>query len=364
MPRTPAERPDATLRARIERRLGRLWFGPRTLPDLLLSGALAPLSALVSALARSRRRRIAAAKLRPREAAGANAVPVVVVGNLVVGGTGKTPLLIALVDALGKRGWRPGVISRGYRAHAPGPPRLVGTDTAADAAGDEPVLVARRTGRPVAVGAERAAALALLLERTDCDVAFSDDGLQHVRLRRDVEIAVFDGRGAGNGACLPAGPLREPLAGLRQVDALALNGPDTVAPLPHPRTFRFEIRPTAVVGLDGVRRWTPAAFAAESAGHRCTAIAGIGMPQRFFDSLAALGIAADAVALPDHARIDPHWLASLPARWLIMTEKDAVKCLHFDGVLLSRCVALVVDAVPENALLDWLEDRLRGQPPA
>lgn len=332
--------------------------------DALLWIALRPLSALVAAVARTRRQRIAEAKADRSRRAGPRPVPVVVVGNLIVGGTGKTPLLIALADGLARRGWRPGIVARGYRRRGATGALLVGPDSGVDEAGDEPVLVARRTGRPVAVGAERAAALELLLARTDCDLVLSDDGLQHAGLRRDVEIAVFDRRGAGNGLCLPAGPLREPLAGLRHVDAQVLNGRDAAPPVAHPCTFRFDVRPTAVVALDGSRRWAPEAFAAEAAGHRCTAVAGIGMPARFFGSLAALGIGADAVALPDHARIDRDWLAALPGRWLIMTEKDAVKCSGFDGILLSRCVALRIEAVPDAALLDWLEDRLRGQPAA
>jgi tetraacyldisaccharide 4'-kinase len=352
------------VRARLERRLGRLWFGPTTASDRLLSTALGPLSALVAAVARSRRRRIAQRKARDRAPAAGRAVPVVVVGNLVAGGTGKTPLLIALVEALQARGWRPGVLARGYRRSGSGAARLVDAETSVADGGDEPVLVASRTGRPVAVGADRAAALALLLERSDCDVVLSDDGLQHVGLRRDVEIAVFDRRGAGNGRCLPGGPLREPLSALHHIDAVVLNGHATPAPAQHPNVFRFEVRPTAVLGLDGARRWTPAEFARQASEASVTAIAGIGMPARFFALLDALGIPARTVGLPDHAAIDPRWLASLPGRWLIMTEKDAVKCVGFDSTLLSRCVALRVDAVPQPALLDWLEDRLRGQPPA
>jgi tetraacyldisaccharide 4'-kinase len=359
-----ARRVGEAARAGVERRLVRLWFGSPNPYGALLAAALGPLSALVARVAHSRRRRITAAKARDCAALGPRHVPVVIVGNLIVGGTGKTPLLIALVDLLARRGWRPGVIARGYRRSRSAKPLLIQAGDTVAGAGDEPLLVALRTGRPVAVGADRAATLDLLLRQTDCNVVLSDDGLQHVALRRDIELAVFDARGAGNGACLPRGPLREPLSALQSMDAQVLNGRDTEAPLPHPRTFRFEIRPTAVVALDGIRHWTPAAFAAATAGQPVTALAGIGMPGRFFDSLAALGIRAQTVALGDHARIEQAWLEALPGRWLIMTEKDAVKCIGFDGALLSRCVALRIEAVPDDALLDWLEDRLHGQPTA
>jgi tetraacyldisaccharide 4'-kinase len=360
----------------------------------LVAMLLSPLSLLVAQVARSRRRRIDAARRETvakgwaavvSGAAPDRPVPVVVVGNLVVGGTGKTPLLIALVEALRARGFRPAVIARGYRSSRgasgagladtgrqdPQRARRVGPGDDASIVGDEPLLIARRTGCPVAVGVDRAAALALVLATSDCDVVLSDDGLQHVGLRRDIELAVFDGRGAGNGRCLPAGPLREPLEALASVDAVVLNGQAATSlalphPLPHPRTFRFDVRPGSFRTLDGERQWSPADFAADPSHGDAppTAIAGIGAPERFFEMLAALGLDGRRIALPDHARIDPQWLATLPGRWLVMTEKDAVKCDGFAEALRSRCVALRIDAVPEAALLDWLEGRLRGQPTA
>jgi tetraacyldisaccharide 4'-kinase len=380
------------LRGWLERRLLRLWFGPPSPADHLLVALLAPLSLVVGWVARARRRRIDLAKRGGARVApvGAGAstkptgpttargrpvptVPVVVVGNLVVGGTGKTPLLVALVEALRKRGFRPAVIARGYRrgaqASQAGSVTLVDAQDDASRVGDEPLLVARRTGVPVAVGADRGAALSAVLAGSDCDVVLSDDGLQHEGLRRDIELAVFDRRGAGNRECLPAGPLREPLSSLERIDAVVLNGEGTIAPAPHPRTFRFRIAPATFMGLDG-RSWTPSAFAAllRQAGtdeaRRVTAIAGIGHPQRFFDTLCDLGIGARPVPLADHARIDPRWLAGLPGHWIVMTEKDAVKCVQFDLALRSRCVALRIDALVDHALIDWLEGRLRGQPPA
>ena len=358
-PAAPAgRRATAAPAARLEARLRRLWFGPHGALDTFVGLLLAPLGALVGAVAASRRRQIAQAKALPRPP---GRTRVVVVGNLVVGGTGKTPLLIALADALALRGWSPGVIARGYRgrAEAEAPRRIATTDAARDV-GDEPLLVARRTGRPVVIGRDRGAALGTLLEPGDCDVVLSDDGLQHVGLRRDLELAVFDARGAGTGRCLPAGPLREPLRGALLLDAVILNGRTAVSPTVHSRVFRFEVVPTSFVALDGTRHWTPAGFASAVDGSTLDAVAGIGAPQRFFDTLASLGLRANPHPLPDHGTIDAAWLAGLPGAFIVMTEKDAVKCAAFDPALLARCVALRVEAVPESALVDWLEDRLRG----
>jgi len=354
----PAGSPSDRLRAVAERRVQRLWFSPHGATDALISLLLWPAHRLVGAIAASRRGRIARGKAQPPAA---GEPKVVVVGNLTAGGTGKTPLLIALAGALVARGWRPGVVSRGYLASGErAPPRTVAADSAAAEVGDEPLLVARRTGLPVVVGRDRGAALARLIAEHDCDVVLSDDGLQHVGLRRDIELAVFDARGTGNGRCLPAGPLREPLSGALLVDALVLNGATTPAPLAHSRLFRFEVAATEIVSLDGARRWTPAAFAAETHGRPLDAVAGIGSPQRFFDMLDALGIQARPHPLADHAPIDETWLAGLPGALVVMTEKDAVKCSAFDPLLRARCVALRIEAVPETALVDWLEGRLRG----
>lgn len=356
--RSPGPARGRSVRAHLERGLQDLWFGPRGLLGRAVVIALLPLSALVARVAARRRQHIARAKAEPRVA---GEVPVIVVGNLTVGGTGKTPLLIALADALSQRGWRVGLIARGHGARLGATiPRVVPPDGSAADYGDEPVLVAARTGLPVVIGHDRGAALRQLIANFDCNLVLSDDGLQHVGLARRLELAVFDARGAGNGHCLPAGPLREPLRGALLMDGIVLNGLRASAPMPHSRTFRFELQPCAFVSLDRSRQWTPHDFVSQVRDAPLDALAGIGSPQRFFDTLESLGIRARQWPLADHAPIDEAWLAGLTGRWLIMTEKDAVKCTGFDARVLTRCVFLRVDALAETALIDWLEERLHG----
>ncbi|MFZ4760132.1 MAG: tetraacyldisaccharide 4'-kinase [Burkholderiaceae bacterium] len=350
--------PEPHARAALEAWLQKLWFAPAGVLDSIAGIVLWPAAALVGGVADARRRHIAEARTIPRTP---GHPPVVVVGNLVVGGTGKTPLLIALAQALAARGWRPGVIARGYGGRAEhGAPAEVLAGSTATEVGDEPLLVAQRTGLPVMVGRDRGAVLDALRRTHDCNVVLSDDGLQHRGLRRDVELAVFDARGAGNGHCLPAGPLREPLRGALLLDALVLNGAATVAPIVHSRVFRFTIEPTEVIELADGRTRPIAEFVASLRGETVDAVAGIGAPARFFDTLRAIGVPAREHALPDHSVIDAGWLAGLTGPRIVMTEKDAVKCSGFDPALRARCAALRVAAVPDAALVDWLEERLRG----
>ncbi len=342
------------LRAAIERRLLRLWFGdPRAAGNRGLSLLLAPLQALVRRAAIARRRAIETAvpPARPR---------VVVVGNLVVGGTGKTPATIALARALSARGWRVGLLASGYRARRT-EARLVPADGDPDELGDEAILLAAATALPVAAGRRRDEALRLLCgHHPELDVVLSDDGLQHPHLPRHLEIAVFDDRGAGNGRLLPAGPLREPLEHAGRMHALLLNG-QARAPLPGPPAFRFGVEPAGLRALRDGRALDAAAFVREAGGRRVAAIAGIAQPRRFFDALRTLGIGADERALPDHARIDAATLAAIDAPLVVMTSKDAVKCRRFAD---ARCWALEVEARLDPAFVDWLEERLRGHPTA
>lgn len=336
----------------------RLWFdAPRTLTAriawLLAGVALSPLATLVAGVAKRRRLRIDRRSDRSRPA-------VVVIGNLVVGGAGKTPVVAALAAELRARGFTPGVLARGYRASSAAA-RIVGPRDRAANAGDEPVLLARATRAPVAVGADRAAALALLTKHCpQIDVAISDDGLQHVGLPRDLEVAMFDSRGAGNARVLPAGPLREPLAALRQVDALLLNGTPH-APAEHPHVFKTR---TVLVGFRPVARADATAepvadFVARIRDARVAAVAGIGSPQRFFASLRACGLdCTRTIVLPDHVAPDPAMLAALDADVVLMTEKDAVKCEEFAD---ARCWALLIRAELDSTFVDFVERRLHDR---
>lgn len=245
-------------------------------------------------------------------------VPVIVVGNITAGGTGKTPLVIALVEALRARGHVPGVISRGYAAGASAP-RLL--DAQADTAtfGDEPVLIARATGAPVAIGRDRVAAGRLLLAGNVCDVIVADDGLQHYPLFRNVEICVLDGdRRFGNGLLLPAGPLRDPLTRLDHVDFRVCNGGAALADEVPMRLVGDTLVAVADAGMRKPLR--------DLAGQRVHAVAGIGNPARFFSMLRAQGIDPIGHAFPDHHAFragDIEFGDHLP---VLMTEKDAVKC--------------------------------------
>lgn len=364
--------PSGSWRGGIEQHLQRLWFGEPNGLIRLISLPLRLLGRIVSEVASQRRRAIAHDKAMPRSPGTA---AVVVIGNLLVGGTGKTPLLIALAGELTRRGLRVGVISRGHGARLAGrvAQHVPASGSAADF-GDEAVLVARHTGLPVVIGHDRSAALTLLTaSSTDLnidstasmsegrlDVVLSDDGLQHVGLRRDLELAVFDERGVGNGRCLPTGPLREPLDHALLMDAIVLNGRSARPPVPHSRIFRFELQPVGFESLDGRTTWSVPEFCEAARGESLDAMAGIGSPQRFFNTLAGLGVVARPWPLGDHEPIDPQWLARLPGRWLLMTSKDAVKCEGFDAALRARCVVLRVEAMVESTLIDWLEERLRG----
>lgn len=252
-------------------------------------------------------------------------VPVIVVGNITLGGTGKTPMCIWLVEYLKAQGLRPGLISRGYGATPDILPRML--DPARDepaAVGDEPLLIARRCAVPVVIDPDRPRAARHLLERAGVDVIISDDGLQHYALGRDLEILMIDAaRGLGNGRCLPEGPLREPAERTESVDFIIHNGADADVP----PAYAMNLQPVALVNLCSGERIAPADWAAS---RRVSAVAGIGNPERFFLTLQQLSFEVDRHVFADHARYsldsfsdcDPH----LP---LIMTEKDAIKCFAF-----------------------------------
>ena len=249
-------------------------------------------------------------------------VPVIIVGNISVGGTGKTPLVTWLVELLRSKGYTPGIVSRGYGGQASHWPQQVRADSDPRMVGDEAVLLSRRCACPMAVGPDRVEAAEALLAHTDCDVIIADDGLQHYALGRDVEIAVVDGvRRFGNRHCLPAGPLREPLGRMASVDIVVTNG------VPGTREYHMELIPTSLRNLKEGKRATLDHFA----GQTVHAIAGIGNPTRFFKQLEVQGITVIEHPFPDHfpfAREDIVFDDELP---VLMTEKDAVKCQSFAG---------------------------------
>jgi len=247
--------------------------------------------------------------------------PVVVVGNLSVGGTGKTPLVCWLALRLAELGFKPGVVTRGYGGSAANI-RLIDPSDDPKVVGDEPLLLARHTGLPVAIGRDRPAASQLLVN-AGCDVVVSDDGLQHYAMERDCEIVVIDGdRRFGNGWLLPAGPLRETPRRLAAADAIVVNGGRAM--LDGAFSMRLEAK-NALNFSGGTRPLN------EFAGHSVHAIAAIGNPERFFNMLRAHGIEVIGHPLPDHAQLTPSDISFADARPVLMTEKDAVKCARIAG---------------------------------
>jgi tetraacyldisaccharide 4'-kinase len=293
----------------------------------VIAAVLLPFSLLFGIVAALRRRAFRAGWLRVRKLP----VPVVVVGNLTVGGTGKTPLVLWLAETLRARGFSPGILSRGYRSGNLEPLEVLAGAAAAEV-GDEPLLLARATGCPVWIGVDRAEAGRRLLEvHPQCDVLIADDGLQHYRLARDVEIAAVDGaRGYGNGLLLPAGPLRELRRRLQSVDAVVINSAPGAAV---DRELAAQ-RPVFAMHLAGARLRNiadPARSedAARFRGKVVHAVAGIGNPQRFFDQLRRLGMIVTPHAFPDHQAYRGEDLDFGDAAPVLMTEKDGVKCEPF-----------------------------------
>lgn len=279
---------------------------------------LVPLSWLTEIVARRRLRQFRHQPQSP-------AVPVVVVGNITVGGTGKTPIVVALCEAMSRRDFTVVVISRGYGAKAANYPVLVTSDSSVTLAGDEPLLIARRTGVPVIIDPDRNAALNKAIELFKPDVVISDDGLQHYKLARTFEIAVLDSkRGLGNGYCLPAGPLREPVRRLQEVDAVVINGSE-----------QFSLSDAFVMTLDSadpINIKTGESMDFEEFLVRkpfIHAVAGIGNPERFFSKLESSGFRLERHAYSDHHDYNLSHFETFKDECILMTEKDAVKCTDF-----------------------------------
>jgi len=279
-----------------------------------LSFALAPLSWLFCGVVTIRRYAYKWQLLRSHRAT----VPVIIAGNITVGGTGKTPLVIWLAKFLKQNGYHPAIVSRGYKGQATTWPQIVRADSDPYIVGDEAILLAKYSHCPVAVAPKRLLAIDALLTHYDCDVIISDDGLQHYAMQRDIEIAVIDDiKRYGNRFCLPAGPLREPLGRLKEIDFLMTKG----AALSHEFSMRYEVKPLQNIAhehltqpLDKLR------------GQQVHAVAGIGHPERFFNRLRDYGLKVTPHIFPDHyfyKKADIDFDDNHP---VIMTEKDAVKC--------------------------------------
>jgi tetraacyldisaccharide 4'-kinase len=312
----------------------------------LVTIALLPLSVLFAALSWLRRTAYASGLLRQVRVP----VPVVVVGNLSVGGTGKTPAVIWLANALRARGFRPGVISRGYRGAEE--VCAVGADTSPEIAGDEAILIARRAQCPVWVGRDRSAAAAqLIAANPDVNVVVSDDGLQHYRLQRDCELVVINARQQfGNRLLLPAGPLREPLSRLQSVDGAVVNGGDLPG-LPV-STYAMQLEGDTFCNLvDPAKTKAPTDFD----GMRLHAVAGIGDPERFFAHLRGLGLSFTSHPFPDHHAFQPRDLDFADADAVLMTQKDAIKCARFAR---DNWWALPVEARIDEALMDLVSRKI------
>lgn len=244
-------------------------------------------------------------------------VPVIIVGNITAGGTGKTPMVTWLVQMLREHGYKPGIVSRGYGGEASHWPQQVRVDSDPRMVGDEALLLARRCKCPMAVGPPRVEASQALLKHTDCDIIVADDGLQHYALGRNVEIAVIDGvRRFGNGKCLPAGPLREPRNRMQSIDIAVTNG------VPGPREYRMTLKPGLVQNLASSEKHTLDSFT----GKIVHAIAAIGNPDRFFDQLEEHGIEVIRHPFPDHYLFKGEDIIFEDDLPVFMTEKDAVKC--------------------------------------
>ncbi|MBX9901718.1 MAG: tetraacyldisaccharide 4'-kinase [Burkholderiaceae bacterium] len=254
-------------------------------------------------------------------------VPVIIVGNIFVGGTGKTPLVIWLAQQLRQSGWQPGVISRGYGAAEQ--VLEVTPEALAIEVGDEPLLIATKTASPVFVGRDRvAAAQALLARHPQVNVVISDDGLQHYALQRDIEIVLFDQRGVGNGWTLPAGPLRE--TALRRRDFTVLNAGSNFVPSGvADDAIRMQLQLKAPYSLRAPEKTMPTHL---MQGQRILAVAGMGNPERFFTSLRNEGLQFTALALDDHHEFSTHSFDDVEADLILMTEKDAVKCAQIDAL--------------------------------
>jgi tetraacyldisaccharide 4'-kinase len=286
-------------------------------------------------------------------------VPVIVVGNIFVGGTGKTPLTIWLVQALQRAGFHPGIVSRGHGARHDGAIAVADSSTPQQV-GDEPLLIFQRARCPVVVGRNRvAAAQALLAANPQVNVIVSDDGLQHYALQRDLEIVLFDARLVGNGWLLPAGPLREPAS--RRRDFTVINAAVRTPNWPQGALQMRLLGGHAEKLTDSTQSISLTALQRAIPGQRIAAAAGIGHPERFFQMLRNAGLSFEAIALPDHFDFSNYSFAATVADLILITEKDAVKCRHIAALRDDpRLWVVPVSAQLDDALAERIMEKLRG----
>ncbi len=329
----------------ITQTLHRIWSDKGLLSTLLL-----PISWLVSVFIARKQ------KLHSSGDKHGTTCPVIVVGNLYIGGTGKTPIVLALVKALRARGWNPGIISRGYGSRIGAHAKTGRGNLDPREFGDEPTLLARISEAPVAVHPRRNLALRALQTRyPEIDLIISDDGLQHLALARDVEIIVQDARGTGNGRLLPAGPLREPASRLARVDYVItnLNAGQTMKPLAVARRqIRMQLAPDTVRHLVSGETLEWAAWHEHYKHASFSAVAGIGQPERFFSMLRACGLKLQqTVAFPDHDPYHRSPFEALDTDLILVTPKDAVKCARFKDERVWE-----VRVLPQFSDPSWLDD--------
>jgi tetraacyldisaccharide 4'-kinase len=303
------------------------------------------------------------------------AVPIIIVGNIRVGGTGKTPIVIALAEQLASMGWKPGIISRGYGASSLSAPRQVKSDSNPTEVGDEPVLIAKRTHNqfPIWVHPKRTLSIQSLLKQDpSVNVIISDDGLQHRSLLRwpareggrDIELVVRDQRGEGNGFLLPAGPLREPAS--RERDATLITGATT--PSNHIDEYFLGRRAFTLSNQLGIpyqlnhpsNTQSLSSIADAYLPNKITALAAIGNPQRFFDDLLKQGIAGKCIGLADHASYTPEFFSAIHTECILITEKDAVKCTSIQD---ERIWVVPMSLEIPNTLAEWLQSILQRPDP-
>ena len=277
-------------------------------------------------------------------------IPIIVVGNITVGGTGKTPLILWLIEFCQRQGLSVGVVSRGYGAKPPAFPWRVMADHTADQTGDEPLLIVKRTDIPLVIDPNRPNAVKELLATEKLDLILCDDGLQHYQLARDLELVMIDSaRGLGNGFCLPKGPLREPASRLESVDAVLYNGAECDAA----EGFAMQLQPQCFINvLTGEEQALDYFYNKTSL---INAVAGIGNPERFFNSLLAMEYGVIQHAFGDHAIYDSHKLSFNNDFPVIMTEKDAVKCRAFAK---KDWWYLKVDTMPSSGFIKWFEQKI------